>query len=255
MIKRLGMLIIIVLGLCSAYGQIYHYKLNDKNSGREAAGPESIVLSSDVLFNGEPTIRFTLNKTDKLVNNGKRAEISFKAEQSIPVERWYAFNIWLPESYATDPVPESVVQWHASPDFSLGEDYRSPPLALFIQDGLWQLNTRWASNPVNDNNNISGKMIGDFGKAETGKWTQFVFHIRFSYKSDGFVQVWKNGERIYSVVGPNYYNDKVGPYFKFGIYKWEWANENLSTNINRRVLYFGDVSFGDENASIDDFIK
>jgi len=249
------LLIFITLGYSAADGQVTTFRLYDQKSGIQAATAESVQLSRFVSYNGRPSIQFTLSKTDKTVENGKRAEVFFKAEKSLPVERWYAFNIWLPASFVTDSLPEIVAQWHATPDFDLGENYRSPPVDLMIQKGEWRLETRWASQAVNDNNNLTGKLSVNFGKTVTEKWTQWIFHIKFSYKNDGLIEVWKDGAKIYSKNGPNYYNDQIGPYFKFGIYKWEWVNTNVPTTVNKRILYFGEVKMGDNNAKINDFLS
>jgi len=253
MLKWLLMVVFFMQGYSAAIAQVTTYRLYDKNSGIQAATDQSVKLSRFVPFNGRPSICFTLSKTDKTVENGKRAEVFFKAEKTLPVERWYAFNIWLPASYAVDSLPEIVAQWHGTPDFDLGEDYRSPADALLIKNGNWYLDSRWASQAVNDNNNLIGKILANFGKTVTEKWTQWIFHIKFSYKDDGLVEVWKDGAKIYSKKGPNYYNDKIGPYFKFGIYKWDWMKPQ-NTKVNKRILYFGDVQLGDNKATINDFL-
>jgi len=257
MLKWILIFVFFTQGYNAAHAQVTNYRLYDKNSGIQAATAESVQLSRFVPFNGRPSICFTLSKTDKTVENGKRAEVFFKAEKTLPVERWYAFNIWLPASFVYDSLPEIVAQWHGTPDFDLGENYRSPAVDLMIQKGEWHLETRWASQAVNDNNSLTGSFTGKssipFGKTVTEKWTQWIFHIKFSYKNDGLLEVWKDGAKIYSRKGPNYYNDKLGPYFKFGIYKWEWMKPQ-NTNVNKRILYFGDVKLGDNKATINDFL-
>ncbi|SEA34620.1 Polysaccharide lyase [Arachidicoccus rhizosphaerae] len=255
MLKWLLLLVLFIPGYNAVNGQVSNFRLYDAGSGIQAATDQSVVYSRFVPFNGRPSICFTLQKTDPTVENGKRAEVFFRAEKSVPVERWYAFNIWLPASFVADSLPEIVAQWHATPDFSLGEDYRSPPIALEIQNGKYQLATRWATQAVNDNDNVTGKSSVNFGNVENGKWTQWIFHIIFSYKNDGLIEVWKDGSKFYTKAGPNYYNDQTGPYFKFGIYKWDWLKTDISTTVNKRILYFSDIKFGDNNAKIGDFLN
>ena len=249
------LLALFILSLSITNAQVTTYRLYDKPGNIQSASPQSVELSRFVLFNGRPTICFTLNKSDKTVYDGKRSEVFFPAEKTLPVERWYAFNIWLPNSFVVDNLPEIVAQWHATPDFDLGEDYRSPPIAIMIQNGTWQLDTRWASNAVNTNNSVSGRIVTDLGKVENEKWTQWIFHIVFSYKDDGLIELWKNGQKVYTKKGPNYYNDKIGPYLKFGIYKWDWLKTDIKTVTDKRVLYFGDVKLGDNHATINDFLN
>ena len=250
-------LLIVLFIFCDSVtkAQVTTYRLFDKTGGIQAANPTSVTSSRFVLYNGRPTICFTLNKTDKTVYDGKRSEVLFAAEKSVPVERWYGFNIFLPKSFVVDDLPEILAQWHATPDFDLGEDYRSPPIALTVQNGSWLLDTRWATNAVNTNSNVTGREVKDLGKTETEKWTQWVFHIVFSYKNDGLIELWKDGKLVYTRKGPNYYNDKIGPYLKFGIYKWEWLKTDIKTVTNQRIVYFGDVKLGDNHATINDFIS
>jgi hypothetical protein len=52
-----------------------------------------------------------------------------------------------------------------------------------------------------------------------GKWNDFVVQARWSYETNGLVNVWLNGEQIVQYRGPVGYNDDVGPYFRFGLYR------------------------------------
>jgi len=75
-----------------------------------------------------------------------------------------------------------------------------------------------------------------------------VFHVKWSHKSDGILQVWKDGQLIVDKKGPNTYNDQVGPYFKIGVYKPDWKENPQASNTDKRVLYFDQVRIGDNNA-------
>jgi len=68
------------------------------------------------------------------------------------------------------------------------------------------------------------------------------------------VSVWQNGKLVQTINGPNTYNDKVGNYFKLGIYKWVWMPEKdkgISTTTEREIFY-DDVRIGDESATYND---
>ena len=54
---------------------------------------------------------------------------------------------------------------------------------------------------------------------ERGAWTDWVFHVKWSYGPDGVLEVWKNSQKIVTKSGPNTFNDARGPYMKMGIYK------------------------------------
>lgn len=226
---------------CGAFGQT----VIPQSWRLETPQQERIKNVNEILHNGQPALRFELNKKDEAVSNGKRSEIATPPEISPNVERYYSFSIFLPNDFETDTIPEIVAQWHAQPDFSSGETWRSPPIALSTRNGHWRLTIRWATDSVNTNKTVSGIKSVDLGAYEKNKWIDWQFHIKFSCKDDGLIEVWKNKASVFTRKGPNYYNDKKGPFFKFGIYKWAWMNKNLSSAITRRVLYFSDVNIAD----------
>ena len=63
---------------------------------------------------------------------------------------------------------------------------------------------------------------------EKGCWTDWVVHVKWSYQSDGILQIWKNGEKVVDQNGPNAFNDAHGPFFKMGLYKG-WRNPPTQT--------------------------
>lgn len=236
----------VFLALLLGFGRASAQDTIPREWRRELSLPERIRHSKEVLYRGKPTTRFELNSSDKMVSNGKRTEIATPAEDSVPVERYYSFRIYLPKrEFVADSIPEIVAQWHAQPDVEQGETWRSPPIALSVRNGRWWLTIRWASAPVNTNKTLTGMKVVDLGPCGTNRWTSWKFHIRFSYGDDGLLEVRKDKEPVFSRSGPNYYNDKKGPFFKFGIYKWGW-NDGKASAVTRRVLYFSDVKIGKE---------
>ncbi|MGN6493955.1 MAG: polysaccharide lyase [Agriterribacter sp.] len=220
-------------------------------ANREACCSYSIIRSNSVARDGKYSMRFELNKDDALVHGGKRAELITLKERTPNVERWYRFSIFLPIDYGIDSVEEIVAQWHEVPDFDLGETWRSPPISLQINKDKWVAGVSWASNPVNTNNTLSGRKYATLGVIERGKWTDWIFHIRFSYKEDGILQIWKDSAQVLDYSGPNYYNDRVGPYFKLGIYKWRWQDVKNKSVVTQRILYFDRVKISNDSTTLE----
>lgn len=210
----------------------------------------SIIRSNSVAREGKYSVRIELNKDDILVHGGKRAELLTWREPTPYVERWYRFSIFLPVEYKIDSVEEILVQWHEVPDTHLGETWRSPPISLQINKDKWIASVMWATDPVNTNQSLSGRKSQQLGDVERGKWVDWIFHIRFSYQSDGLVQVWKDKTKVMDYSGPNYYNDKTGPYFKLGIYKWRWQDKNNQSVVTKRILYYDKVKIANETATL-----
>ena len=169
-------------------------------------------------------------------------------------EYWYGFSIFLPEDFIVNDNWEILAQWHGYPDFDIGEDWRSPVMALLTSNpnlssswAKWTLNLRYDSKR---NTFESGERVYDgvetfeLGSYETGVWTDWVFHVRWSYESDGLLEIWKNGVKILYYEGPNAFNDAEGPYFKMGIYTADVPYT--------RIVYHDEFRMADANSTYED---
>lgn len=219
---------------------------------------KAIQIVTAPVRSGKYAARFQLGIND--LETKANGTGSYRSEIKLPkepggesVERWYAFSIFLPQDFAIDPANEVVAQWHGSPDVDEGEGKKaSPPMALRVINGQWLITWRWDSRrvtiPIEKPEGNSEKLIG---KYKVNEWTDWVFHVKRSYKQDGFFEVWQNGKKVLENHGPNTYNDKLGAYFKTGIYKPKWAeatrHESTTTG---RVLYIDEVRVGDEKANL-----
>lgn len=155
-------------------------------------------------------------------------------------EYWYGFSILLPEDYIPDRIWEIVAQWHAAPDTRLGEKWRNPVLALSTTNGRWGWVSRWDAKRntfESGKREYGGVREYDLGEYQRGVWTDWVVHVKWSYESDGFLQIWKDGKLVVDQNGPNAFNDASGPFFKMGMYKgWGDPKKNCDA-VTRRVLY------------------
>jgi len=178
-----------------------------------------------------------------------RTEVSGPGSR-IGGEYWYSFSIFLPTNYAPDGVWEIVAQWHGAPDFNLGETWRNPVMALSTTDGRWGLVNRWdpkRNTFANGKKVYGGSKAYDLGPYRRGEWTDWVMHVKWSYKSDGLLEVWQNGKQVIRQKGPNAFNDAKGPYFKMGIYKG-WKNpDRPSDAVSRRLLYHDEFRMAGAN--------
>ncbi|MEJ8801488.1 polysaccharide lyase [Pontibacter sp. H249] len=215
----------------------------DKWMGQDKTSYKSIALSNDVARQGKYAVRFEINKKDPLKSGGNRAELFLPQEDELKIERWYGMSIYLPKTYVTEPEPEIVAQWHVFPDKDLGEDWRSPPVALITKNGRWILAINWAKAPVNTNETIDGFKDIDLGLYSNNTWTDWVFQIRFSWQEDGLINIWKNDTLVYTYAGPNAYNDKSGVFLKLGLYKWIWESP-----VPQRIVYFDEIRIGSQDA-------
>lgn len=208
-------------------------------------------ITREVAREGKQAMKTVLNRKTSKVSY--RTEVSANGHVTIKPgeEYWYGFSVYLPPSYVPDSIWEIVAQWHGSPDEDLGEADANlnPPLSLHTKGGEWMISTIWDSRPVTNKANYEGTKNYYLGRYETGKWTDWVFHVKWSPKSDGLLQVWKDGVLVVDKKGPIGFNDKVGPYFKMGLYKgWHDRNEPAG-EVTERVLYHDAVRIAGKGGS------
>lgn len=194
---------------------------------------------------GPHALKFTL---DEPSNGDKvRAEIALG---SVPAnsERWYGFSVLVPQDYKNDPSDEIITQWHNPPDKERGEEWngRGPTLSLRIKDDQFILYNSWDSNPVSEGRQNFQKW--NLANIPKGQWTDWVVRVKWSYQSDGMLEVWQNDKLVVRKTGPNTYNDLKGPFLKMGIYKSHWGEPTF----DQRVLYFDEVRIGDASVSYQD---
>jgi hypothetical protein len=179
--------------------------------------------------------RFQLYKGDPVINNGTRAELSADFEP-VNAERWYGFSIYLPYTWVSDRSGEIVTQWHQDWNICC-----SPPLAIVTRNGQWEISQSWQGSEKNT-------PIGPYG---TGRWTDWVVHVKWSANGDGVLDIWKDGSPVsgfFQKQGRNAYASSLGNYMKIGIYKWDWSHDRPS-DTTRRVMYFDELRIADQRGS------
>jgi Polysaccharide lyase len=202
---------------------------------------------------GKYAARFELRDTD-YVDTGTRSEVKYISSRIGRIggpDEWYGFSIYLPPDYEVDyyTAPtwqnELLAQWHDTPDE--GEAAKSPPLGIGTTGGEWIIDTRYSSKPIQTAND-GARVVHWRAPYQTGVWTDWVVHVKWSYQSDGFLEIWKDGKRIVDYRGPNTYNNQGNNYFQWGIYKWPWTN-NGTTDVSKRIVYNDELRIGDSNSS------
>lgn len=203
---------------------------------RETCCSHSAAVTTSPVREGRFSARMMLRRSDRDVQGSKRSELAH-----VPVaansEYTYRFSIFLPSDYSYDRSFEILAQLHNFPDSHLGEAWRSPALMLRTAYGKWFVENRWDSKQVTVNNRPEGNQTWDLGSYAKGRWTDWVIHVKWSPRSDGFLNIWKDGQLVARRVGPNTYNDTRGPFFKAGIYKPDWKYNPSFSSTSQRTIY------------------
>ena len=222
---------------------------NDFNTEKGKWYEESISNSWSANINnqitraGKGSLRFELRKGDS--KHGHRSELG-QQPGVVKQEAWYGFANYFPKEFAYDAIPEIIAQFHAKPDLDKGEKWRSPPLALAIVKDRFVLEMRNDARPITTGELKMTRI--DLGPVDKEVWNDWVVHAKWAWNNTGVLEVWKNGKLLVSRKNqPNCYNDATYPYFKIGIYKWDWANKS-TPSVQKRVYYVDEVTVASANA-------
>ena len=209
----------------------------------ELIGNHSFSLDNNIKNAGIAGGRFEINQSDALLWGGHRAEFAQLTDSTLN-EGWYGFSQYFPETYIRDTTEEVVGQWHDIPD-DRETAARSPSNAISTGNGHLKWTTRWDSRSIQTNNITEGYFEKDLGVIPMNKWIHWVVHIKFSHTNTGILEVWMDGVKVIDRKNmPNCFNDAKYPYFKFGVYRWEWG-----TAVAQRVIYYDEVRVGNKNSS------
>lgn len=183
-------------------------------------------------------------------SRNRRSEIYHENVGRPGEERWYGFSVYLPKDWENEMF-DIVMQIHNHPD--PGEGAKSPIMTLETEGKNWKVNDRFdrekISKPANHGagGTITSNRLWE-GPYEVEKWTDWVFHVKWSLDDDGLIEAWKDGVKVVEHKGPNGYNDEQPYYMKIGVYKPAYR----VTAPPHRVIYHDEVRIGNEKASYAD---
>ncbi len=210
--------------------------------GSQSPGkPYSIASVSHVQRDGIDSVRFELREGEQYCDLfGKtsfRSEVNARDFPPVGTERWYSFSLLLPEDFPIENNRLVLAQWHGADKKYLGEPSRSPALAFRFSRGRFFITIRHSADRIVWNPSDACSMtLFDTERFPLGVWNDFVVQARWSYREDGQVNVWWNDQQVVNYSGPVGYNDDLGPYFKFGLYRDDSARTYIA--------YFNHVKMG-----------
>lgn len=212
----------------------------------EHAEDHNFNVVKNIKRKGSTAGRFEINKDDPLIWGGNRTEMS-QAQSTSQKEGWYGFSQFFPDTYTSGSTGEVIGQWHVQPDDGETTN-RSPSNALIASDDKLKWMLRWDADRIMEDGFSDGHIYIELGEIPKNRWIDWVVHIKYSHTNTGILEVWMDGKKIIDRQNmPNAYNDGAYPYFKFGVYKWEWGAAS-----SKRVIYYDEVRIGDENSSYDE---
>jgi hypothetical protein len=198
--------------------------------------PHALQVERNIVRSGTSSLRFELRQGDiwkrgknKEGNGTYRAEVQEETYARFETDYWYEFSIWMPDSLVERDTRLVIGQWHGEADANQGEFGRNPPLVQRFRNGRFTIQLRWNENKIQTGDQLKddSKRLDIFSEAgfPRNTWVDFVYHVKWSWKGQGIVQVYRrvlpshSFQQIANYRGPVGYNDDLGPYFKFGLYR------------------------------------
>jgi hypothetical protein len=133
-----------------------------------------------------------------------RAEV-FEKPVSYGSEWWYGWSSMIaPEWRDQENTWYIIQQFHQN-------NFGSPPIFQRYAGGKWSIR-------------CLKSVCGGTGllweeRVPAGQWIDFIYQIKWSAGDDGLLRIWKDGQLIVDYRGPNCYEARNAPYFKFGVYR------------------------------------
>ena len=204
-------------------------------------------IVTDNVRAGRVALRFESRHGDRLVrdkpgqyHNEMSAYNHFKAKMGHAY--WYGISIFIPADFPIHQNRLVLSQWHSVRD--PGEIPRSPPLSQRFENGWFLVKVCHGAKKIYTENPCPKKLVIYRNRnLKLGVWHDFIYHVRWSYRDDGFVELWIDGKKVVGYRGPVGYNDDEGPYFKYGIYR----NDIEDTY----VVYFDEYRRGNSYEEVD----
>lgn len=222
---------------------------NGINSGwaRELCCSHSAqIVSSPVHYSGPDSrsIKFTYRKADYLLNGTtKRAELKLREYYPIGSERWYKFSMYVPTTWQNTKQGFIINQFGQQPD--RGEAGHVPALFLATDGQKLTLGSRWDPRELTTGKESVQGQGWDLGSLPKGRWVDLVYHVKWSYKSDGILELYKDGEKVVSKQGPNCYNDESGVTMKLGMYASGIRADPQDYDFKEQVIYYDGLRIAD----------
>ena len=183
-----------------------------------------------------------------------RTEVEVLGNQKIGEVFWSGISIYLPETHTKSDVWEVVFQMHDRPN-----DWNNVPpgrQGIFAVESTAGVGGKWRIwglyNSTYNGGGDTQKTAFDVSAGEIkAGWNDFVFNWRWAHSpgQGGFTKVWVNGTQLVDYTGPNCYNDDIGPYAKFGIYKGWRDRVSPTDTVQTRLVYHDEYRVAGANGT------
>ncbi|CAN5616767.1 hypothetical protein BH10BAC3_BH10BAC3_42110 [soil metagenome] len=196
------------------------------------------------VFQDTKSSRFEIRKDQALVGSGDRVRseatiIKGSEDSRFSPEMWYSFAVLFPSAgLEFDKTRDCFNQWYENggKETTLRVEMDRAYLEVCPPEGssIMKQYDLFATSLTADGTTAT------FVPIPKDTWHEFVFHIKHSLGTDGFIEVWRDGLQIHSITGRNIHKEL--PKWKLGLYKTSFLDE--SSPWQSRVIYFDNIRVG-----------
>jgi len=141
-------------------------------------------------------------------------------------EQWWEHSLLFPDDYNAPPAG----QWHIVFDF---HNTGTGQANFHVDASRYDGGTLWLRGygGIKDQGEYKAKI----GPIVKNQWYDFVYHVKWSSGSDGFMKAWVNGAQVLDHSGPTLYVNQ-GCYLKLANYHTPWG-QPVSVIHDRIIRY------------------
>lgn len=190
-------------------------------------------------------MRFEVRSGDVWVNDKRRLHVAERSEISQLIRWPQGDAVWFSFALMVEPGPKSTAKWvelgqlHRSR--GIGEISASPAVSQGLGKGdFFRISLRFSKErPLR--HNVKPDLLFVDHDFQRGCWYHFVYRVRYTPTAEGLLQVWRNGDKVVDYRGPVGYFDPIGPYLKFGIYRYPAPETLAARYANFEISYNGSL--------------
>ena len=200
-------------------------------------------VQNSVVNGSETAIRFENRKAD----NYKRSEIAINGQHMMLEDQVFSFDMMLANEYAVvETLSEIIMQFHDYPDDGDWTAPASQPsFSIFLKNGDYYIHTQWSDDKASIGDGSYDQISSNIGSYldDIGKWVNWKIHVKWAYNDffEPLLEVYKDGELVFYSKKPNVINAANGPYFKVGIYTFNYVENPSACVSEKRVMYVDNV--------------
>lgn len=190
------------------------------------------------------SMRFENRKADAY----KRSEIALlNSFRPMMDEQVYSWDMYLDDEYSVvEPtIGEIITQLHDTPKNGDESLTGTPCLALSLRNGEYRFRIVGSEDYMGsetgdmfDNRASLGSYLGD-----VGKWVNWKLHVKWAYNKffEPLTELYKDGELVFTSTEPNTRNATMVPYFKTGMYNFDYVEQPDACVSEKRVMHIDNI--------------